>query len=63
MLWVQDKRADGNIDFKKAWGTANPADLMTKYNLWPTMERHLAAINAYLRDGRAKLSSEVSKGI
>ena len=61
MLWVQDKQ--GDIDFKKVWGGLNPADLMTKHNLWPTIERLLEVLHAHLRTGRAELSSEVSRGI
>ena len=61
MLWIKDKQEV--IDFRKVWGAANPADLMTKHNLWPTIERLLEVLPAHLRTGRADLSSEVSRSI
>ena len=72
MLWANHRSIDGDINFKTVWGATSPADSMTKYNLWPTMERHLKVLNAIFRNevmssevsrGCATMSSEVSRGI
>ena len=63
MLWVQAKSADGTVQFKKVLGTENPSDLMTKHNGWPTITKLLEIMAQEFRSGRAKLSSELSKGI
>ena len=54
MLWVQDKRATGELDYQKIEGTENPGDLMTKYLGSSLMRSHLTTLTLEIRGGRAK---------
>ena len=54
MLWVQDKRATGELDYQKIEGTENPGDLMTKYLGSSLMGSHLTTLTLEVRGGRAK---------
>ena len=54
MLWVQDKRANGELDYQKIEGSDNPGDLMTKYLGSGLMKSHLESLTMEVRGGRAK---------
>ena len=56
MLWIQEKRETGEIDFKKIAGTVNPGDLMTKYLTQKIMDVLLEIMNAEVTVGRSKLA-------
>ena len=59
MLWVQDKRASGELDYEKIEGTDNPGDLMTKHLGSGLMKNHLENLTLEVRGGRAKESLTV----
>ena len=63
MLWLQDVREEEPVKFEKVAGSENPADLMTKATDLKTQEKHLAELRLEEQEGRAKKSSELSKGI
>ena len=54
MLWVQDKRANGELGYQKIEGAENLGDLMTKYLGSSLMRNHLEALTLEVRGGRAK---------
>ena len=59
MLWVQDKRASGELDYQKIEGTDNPGDLMTKHLGSGLLRNHLENLTLEVRGGRAKESLTV----
>ena len=54
MLWVQDKRANGELDYQKVDGSDNPGDFMTKHLGSSLMKNHLEALMMEVRGGRAQ---------
>ena len=44
MLWVQDKRANGELDYQKIEGTENPGDLMTKHLGSSLLNNHMRTL-------------------
>ena len=54
MLWVQDKRANGKLNYQKIEGSDNLGDLMTKYLGSGLMKSHLESLMMKVRGGRAK---------
>ena len=63
MLWVQDIREEGDVQFEKIPGVANPADLMTKHVPNPLLEDHCRRLMVEAVGGRAEKSSRVCKGV
>ena len=59
MLWVQDKRASGELDYQKVDGSENPGDLMTKHLGSGLMRNHVESLSLEVRGGRAKESLTV----
>ena len=51
-LWVQDRVKTGDFVLTKVPGQQNPADILTKYTDRATLQKHLAAMDLYLEDGR-----------
>ena len=62
LLWVQQKREDQEVDFKKVPGTHNPADMLTKHLRSSLLEEHGAKAGLEFREGRAHSSLELSQG-
>ena len=54
LLWVQQKRADGLVNFEKVRGNENFADLMTKALDAAKIICHLGLIGCEFRDGDVK---------
>jgi len=63
MLWVQDKMANEEIDYRKVDGAFNPGDLMTKNNAIKILDDHMKIMKMEFKTGRAEKSSELSRGI
>ena len=57
MLWVQDARESGQLEYNKVGGLHNPGDLMSRH----LMQQHLEKLGVQLRDGRTKASLELSR--
>ena len=62
LLWVQEKRAQDEVDFRKVEGTKNPADLMTKHLSSGKAVEHTGKLGIEFRSGRAAAGLEVSHG-
>ena len=61
MLWVQEKRDGGEIDYRKVGGKDNPADLMTKYLTGIMLDTHTGRLGLRFRVGRADKASQIAK--
>ena len=59
LLWVQEKKAQDIIEFKKVEGKVNPADLMTKHVGPATLSDLCRILNTPWERGRAKTSLKV----
>ena len=59
LLWVQEKKAQDVVDYKKVEGKSNPADIMTKYVGPATLQDLCGLLGAVWLEGRAKSSLEV----
>jgi hypothetical protein len=59
-LWVQEKLREGCFSLHKVVGTANPADLLTKYLAGSTLRQHLEALELWQEVGRAESAPKVS---
>ena len=59
MLWIQEKRESGELEFEKIAGAINPGDLMTKYLTQKIMDVHLRIMNAEVSEGRSKLAPDL----
>ncbi len=53
-LWVQEVRCTGRFGYKKVLGTRSPADILTKHVPCEVLCKHLEAIGAEVRGGRAE---------
>ena len=53
LLWVQQKKERGDIEYHKVLGSDNPADLWTKNVDAKLRDKHLAHLNLEYRTGRA----------
>ena len=53
-LWIQQTAAERRLQFGKALGRDNPADLYTKYLDWETIQRHSDKISIEYTEGRAR---------
>ena len=58
-LWVQQVAAERRLEFGKALGRDNPADLFTKYLDQKTMDRHVRTLQGYFLNGRAPSAPEL----
>ena len=58
-LWIQQKSEDGDLNFVKVSGEANPADLMTKYLIEKVVMRHMEFIGQTFASGRSELSLRI----
>ena len=58
-LWVQEKRENEELRFRKVKGTDNPADALTKALASTLMQRYLPWVGMQARTGRASSSLEV----
>ena len=54
LLWIQEKRENEELDYRKVAGSVNSADLMTKHVSQTVMEGHCQRLGQSFRDGRAK---------
>ena len=61
MLWVQEKRDGGEVEYRKVGGKENPADLMTKYLTGVMLDAHTGRLGLRFRSGRAEKSSLVTE--
>ena len=52
-LWVQEVRSTGRLSYKKALGTLNPSDILTKHVPGDLLDAHLKALGMEIRGGRA----------
>ena len=52
-LWLQERVSDKDLQLTKVVGTANPADMHTKYLAKVDLEKHLEFSGLILRAGRA----------
>ena len=59
-LWVQQKREDGELIYRKVKGTQNPADAMTKPLIQADMERYMNMLSHYAVEGRADKGLEMA---
>ena len=59
-LRVQEKLRQGYFSLRKVVGTANPADLRTKYLAGNTLRQHLEALEVWQETGRAESAPKVS---
>ena len=57
-LWIQE-RQDLYLELRKALGTDNPADLMTKYLTRPLMDRSLEHLSQARSSGRARIGLDI----
>ena len=54
LLWLQEKRSQEDLSFKKIPGVNNPADAMTKGVNAETLNRHVTAMSQTFPEGRAE---------
>ena len=59
-LWVQEVQDNGDLRYRKAKGTDNPADMITKYLTHGEIQRYLDMIGIDTREGRADRSLEIA---
>jgi hypothetical protein len=59
-LWAQEKVREGCFSLHKVVGTANLADLLTKYLAGSTLRQHLEALELWQEAGRAESAPKVS---
>ena len=45
-LWIQEKAAEGDLNFKKVAGVDNGADLFTKTLSWTEIQRHIHKLSS-----------------
>ena len=60
-LWVQQRRKNGEADYRKVDGKANTSDMMTKAVDRETITRHMNTLGLEFRDGRNPLTPEYNK--
>ena len=53
-LWIQQKREEGELEYKKVVGTENPADILTKHVNAKDLENQLDRLGMMRTDGRAQ---------
>ena len=61
-LWVQQRRKNGEADYRKVDGKANTSDMLTKAVDRETIVRHMSTLGLDFRDGRNPLTPEHNKG-
>ena len=59
-LWVQQRISLGDFTLHKIPGTANPADLCTKYLDNATIKKYMDFFNCYYAEGRSKVCPALS---
>ena len=59
-LWIQEVHATKRLSYRKVLGSKNPSDVLTKYLSADLMSRHLEAICAEKRGGRADAAPELN---
>ena len=60
-LWLQQAVKNKKIGILKVKGTENPADLMTKFTDFATLDKLCAVMGLQVRTGRAAAAPEVSR--
>ena len=63
MLWIQELRDGGAVEYVKVAGKENPADLMTKYHPGPVLQEHCRRMGLETSRGRAEKAIDLSRGI
>ena len=58
-LWLQHQESVGVFKINKVEGKSNPADLMTKYLVQETMNKHMQKLRYARADGRAAVCPQV----
>jgi hypothetical protein len=58
-LWVQAKRASGELTFAKVDGSSNPADAMTKGVSGEKLSRDVAQLGFVRLEGRSPLTPKL----
>ena len=58
-LWLQERVAAKDLQLTKVVGTANPADMLTKYLAKADLDKHLEFSSLNLRAGRADGSLQI----
>ena len=58
-LWLQERVISGQIKVSKVKGTANPADLLTKYLAQDCIHRYMQTAGLIFSTGRASLAPQV----
>ena len=59
-LWIQEKRENEELRYRKVKGTDNPADALTKSLASPAMNKYLLDVGMEPRSGRADSSLEIT---
>ena len=60
-LWVQQRRKNGEAEYKKVDGKANTSDMLTKAVDADTINRHMATLGLEFREGRNSLTPTYNK--
>ena len=58
-LWIQERQNEKDLELRKALGTENPADLMTKYLARQPLDKCMLQLNQHRTLGRAKASLDI----
>ena len=58
-LWIQEKSENGELQFRKVPGEANPGDLMTKYLAEKIVLKHMNFLGQEFATGRFKKSLQL----
>ena len=61
LLWLQHQVNAGVFKINKVEGKSNPADLMTKYLVQETMNRHMRRLQYSRADGRAAVCPQIQE--
>ena len=60
-LWIQELVAIREVTYDKVIGTANPADMMTKYMFEFEIAKYMQMIGANFARGRADIAAQVAR--
>ena len=62
-LWVQDRLRSHDFGLLKVAGSANPADLLTKYLDRPLHEHHIQSLDLCFEEGRPESAAQIGEQI
>ena len=58
-LWVQERVAQGDLKLSKVWGKENPADLLTKYLDFQSIQKFANLVGLEYLEGRAAAAPSI----